>query len=197
MLRPFNKLDIWVWLGTSYTEWGSHTLDKLLFPISLSFLCLTYYISTHNSGWAKGDWNLRVQYLLPYSQVQELIHSFGGVGERKCVQHSELTSGCKLPFNILKLSGRRSGAALHLDSGEYMEMMGAAGRRPWNADTYCRVWEETSYLCVTMSWQCRMREVGSVWGLPCALSTQGVPGCLEGIRVWAATQLLSGLGSIT
>lgn len=99
-------MDIWVWLGTSYIEWGSHALDKLLFLFSLSFLSLTYYISTHNSGWGKGDRNLRVQYLPPYSQVQVLIYSFEGVGERKYIQYSELTSDYKLPFNILKLSGR-------------------------------------------------------------------------------------------
>lgn len=107
VLHPFNKLDFWVWLGTSYIEWGSHALEELLFPFSASFLCLTCYnISVHNSGWPKRDWDLREQCLLPYSHVHIPIYSFGGGGERECIQYSECASDYKRPFNFLKLSGQ-------------------------------------------------------------------------------------------
>lgn len=85
------------WMRVSSTQRG-------LFPFSACFLWLTYYISVHNFGWAKGDSDLGAQDLVPYSQVQIQHTPLEEVGKGKL--HSASASDYNLSFNFLKLPGK-------------------------------------------------------------------------------------------
>lgn len=161
-----------------------------LSPLSQLPLPHLLCISVHNSGWPKGDWDLGVQCLLPYSWVQMLTYSFGGGGGKEMYAVlPELASYYKIALNFLKLSGRSiwgctafgrpCGGAGVTDPG--FRALQGMGRDILPVHAYVlTVEEEGGGLCM---------------GVLCNLSARGVLGCLEGTRTSGTVLLLSGLGS--
>lgn len=177
VLDPCTKSDFWVW-----HEWGCHALREVCFPSQPgSFDSPTTTSLCTAQGGQRGTliWEHRI---LSHTARCRYSISFGAGGERKFTQCSALASDYNPSINFLQLSGKSIEGCTafgqcqkwEMGSGRGCGMMGAAGR---DLEMLIQVvghgkGKGVSYLCLPVSWECRMREMGSAWWVLCVLSPQ-------------------------